>query len=87
MAWFRSQDIETPKELARALNSSYPRRTLFNFLEYKQQGQMIRVMDEGLVDTAVKRLVTFVGEQMDGSLVLSPTLILDRQGKKVIIKG
>ena len=48
---------------------------------------MICVMDEGLDDTAVKRLVTFVGEQMDRSLVLSPTLILDRQGKKVIIKG
>ena len=46
---------------------------------------MVRVMDQGIGDEDVKRLIEVVGEQKDGTVVLSPDLILDREGKQVMI--
>ena len=44
---------------------------------------MVRVMDQTLEDKDVKKLVEVLGPQTDGTIVLSPDIILDNDGKQV----
>ena len=46
---------------------------------------MVRVMDQGLDDKDVKKLVEVLGVQPDGTIVLSPDIILNKDGKQVNI--